>query len=83
MVGAEEGDVVVGAEEGDVVVRVEEGEVWAPYLQWTTMGPASEGLQALTRRRKASVGVGYSGTPWSGQAMNWNCLTSLFSLEPF
>ena len=52
-------------------------------LQWTTMGPASGGLQDLTRRRKDRMGVGYSGTPWSGQAMNWNCLTSLFSLEPF
>lgn len=47
------------------------------------MGPASGGLQALTLRRKARMGVGYSGTPWSGQAMNWNCLISLFSLEPF
>lgn len=53
------------------------------HLQWTTMGPVSGGLQALTLRRKASVDVGYSGTPWSGQAMNWNCRTSLFSLEPF
>lgn len=53
------------------------------HLQWTTMGPASEGLHVFTRRRNARMGVGYSGTPWSGQAMNWNCLTSLFSLEPF
>lgn len=53
------------------------------HLQWTTMGPASGGLQAFTLRRKARMGVGYSGTPWSGHAMNWNCLTSLFSLEPF
>ncbi|TNN88365.1 hypothetical protein EYF80_001147 [Liparis tanakae] len=53
------------------------------YGLWTTMGPASEGLQAFTLRRKARMGVGYSGTPWSGHAMNWNCLTSLFSLEPF
>lgn len=52
-------------------------------LQCTTMGPASVGLQALTLRRKARMGVGYSGTPWSGQAMNCNCLTSRFSLEPF
>lgn len=47
------------------------------------MGPASGGLQAFTRRRKARMGVGYSGTPWSGQAMNWNCRNSRFSLEPF
>ena len=56
---------------------------WCTHLQWTTIGPASRGLQAFTRRRKARMGVGYSGTPWSGQAINWNCLTSLFSLEPF
>lgn len=53
------------------------------YLQWTTMGPASGGLQVLTLRRKARKGVGYSGTPWSGHAVNWNCRTSRFSLEPF
>ena len=47
------------------------------------MGPASGGLQVLTRRRKARKGVGYSGTPWSGHAVNWNCLTSRFSLDPF
>lgn len=55
----------------------------ASHLQCTTMGPASGGLQAFTRLRKARNGVGCSGTPWSGQAVNWNCLTSLFSLEPF
>lgn len=53
------------------------------YLQCTTMGPASGGLQVLTLRKKARKGVGCSGTPWSGQAVNWNCLTSLFSLDPF
>lgn len=47
------------------------------------MGPASGGLHAFTRLRKARNRVGCSGTPWSGQAVNWNCLTSLFSLEPF
>lgn len=51
-------------------------------LQWTTTGPASGGLHALTLRRKARNGVGYSGTPWSGQAVNWNCRTSLLSLQP-
>lgn len=54
-----------------------------PYLQCTTMGPASGGLQVFTRLRKARNGVGYSGTPWSGHAVNWNCRTSRFSLEPF
>lgn len=53
------------------------------YLQCTTMGPASGGLHVFTLRKKARKGVGCSGTPWSGQAVNWNCLTSLFSLEPF
>lgn len=53
------------------------------YLQCTTMGPASGGLQVFTRLRKARNGVGYSGTPWSGHAVNWNCRTSRFSLEPF
>lgn len=46
------------------------------------MGPASGGLQALTLRRKLRKGVGYSGTPWSGQAVNWNWRTSLRSLLP-
>lgn len=53
------------------------------YLQCTTMGPASGGLQVFTLLRKARKGVGYSGTPWSGHAVNWNCRTSRFSLEPF
>ncbi len=52
-------------------------------LQWAMMGPASGGLQVFTLLRKARNGVGYSGTPWSGQAVNWNCRTSRFSLEPF
>lgn len=47
------------------------------------MGPASGGLQVFTLRRKARKGVGYSGTPWSGHAVNWNWRTSRFSLEPF
>lgn len=37
--------------------------VFYTHLQWTTMGPASEGLHVFTRRRKARMGVGYSGTP--------------------
>lgn len=52
------------------------------YLQWTVIGPASGGLHALTLRRKARKGVGCSGTPWSGQAVNWNCRTSRLSLLP-
>lgn len=34
-----------------------------PYLQCTTIGPASGGLQVLTLRKKARKGVGCSGTP--------------------
>lgn len=52
------------------------------HLQCTIIGPASGGLQALTLRRKARNGVGCSGTPWSGQAVNWKWRTSRFSLEP-
>lgn len=55
----------------------------AADLQWAMMGPASGGLQVFTLRRKARKGVGYSGTPWSGHAVNWNWRTSRFSLEPF
>lgn len=44
----------------------------AADLQWAMMGPASGGLQVFTLRRKARKGVGYSGTPWSGHAVNWN-----------
>lgn len=56
--------------------------LFAFYLQWAMIGPASGGLQALTLRRKLRKGVGYSGTPWSGQAVNWNWRTSLRSLLP-
>jgi hypothetical protein len=34
-----------------------------PYLQCTTIGPASGGLQVLTLLKKARKGVGCSGTP--------------------
>lgn len=44
----------------------------ATDLQCAMMGPASGGLQVFTLRRKARKGVGYSGTPWSGHAVNWN-----------
>lgn len=52
------------------------------YLQWTTMGPASEGLMCRTRRRNMRKGDGWSGTPWSGQAVNWNCRISRRSKLP-
>ncbi|TNN86139.1 hypothetical protein EYF80_003556 [Liparis tanakae] len=46
------------------------------YLQWTTTGPPSGGVEALTRRRKASSPVAWYGTPCSGQEVKWNWHTS-------
>ena len=56
--------------------------VGGAHLQWMTMGPASGGCVALTRRMKMSSGLGLSGTPWSGHAVNWNWRTSRFSAGP-
>lgn len=53
-----------------------------PYLQWTTIGPAEGGLEILTLRMKESSPVAWYGTPWSGQPVKWNCLTSRTSLKP-
>ena len=50
-----------------------------PHLQWTTTGPASGGVLALTRRMKARRPVAWKGTPCSGQEVKWNCLTSCFA----
>ena len=44
--------------------------------------PVSGAVMNLTRRMKSSSGVGWSGTPWSGHAVNWNCFTSRRSLLP-
>lgn len=52
------------------------------YLQWTTIGPAEGGLEILTLRMKESSPVAWYGTPWSGQPVKWNCLTSRTSLKP-
>lgn len=52
------------------------------YLQWTTIGPADGGLEILTLRMKESSPVAWYGTPWSGQPVKWNCLTSRTSLKP-
>ena len=41
----------------------EENALRGSYLQCTTIGPASGGLQVLTLRKKARKGVGCSGTP--------------------
>jgi len=55
---------------------------YAAHLQCTTIGPASGGCVALTRRMKISSGLGLSGTPWSGHAVNWNWRTSQRSEKP-
>lgn len=52
------------------------------YLQWTTIGPAEGGFVILTLRMKESSPVAWYGTPWSGQPVKWNCLTSRTSLKP-
>lgn len=56
---------------------------WKTNLQWTMIDPASGGLLALTRLININSGVGWSGTPWSGQAVNWNWRTSRFSENPY
>lgn len=57
--------------------------IWTiTHLQCTTMGPALGGLENLTRRIKESSPVAWQGTPWSGQPVKWNCLTSRISLYP-
>ena len=53
------------------------------HLQCTTTGPASAGLQAFTLCTNCNTEDECSGTPWSGQAVNWNWRTSLFSCERF
>lgn len=52
------------------------------YLQCDITGPESGGVLAFTLLIKANNGVGWSGTPWSGQAVNWNWRTSRFSGYP-
>jgi len=58
------------------------GDLWHLYLQCTTMGAASGGCIERTRRMNVSSVVAYSGTPWSGHAMNCNWRTSLRSEQP-
>lgn len=50
-------------------------------LQCVIIGPESCGVMVLTRLMNSKSGVGWSGTPWSGQAVNWNCRTSLLSAQ--
>ena len=53
-----------------------------PALQWVTMGPLSGVLSICILRMNCKNGAECSGTPWSGQAVNWNCFTSLRSVYP-
>lgn len=58
--------------------RVEGG---APYLQWTTMGPAlaaASGLSSTSVMRRSS-GPADSGVWWSGQAEKRTCFTGRHS----
>ena len=41
------------------------------YLQWTTIGPASQAFAAAEFLTKETKGNAWSGTPWSGQAVKW------------
>lgn len=52
------------------------------YLQWTTIGPARAGFNALTFFRNFSIPIGVKGTPKSGQLVKWSCVTSLSALQP-
>lgn len=47
----------------DILTMRKTNALSGSYLQCTTMGPASGGLQVLTLRKKARKGVGCSGTP--------------------
>lgn len=59
------------------------GQPAAPaYLQWTTMGPACEGLRALTFFRNLSIPMGVKGTPKSGQLVKCSWHTSRGALQP-
>lgn len=51
------------------------------YLQWTTMGPACEGLSVFTFFRNFNIPMGVKGTPKSGQLVKWSCETSRGALQ--
>jgi hypothetical protein len=53
-----------------------------PYLQWTTMGPACEGLSVFTFFRNFSIPMGVKGTPKSGQLVKCSWETSRGALQP-
>lgn len=53
-----------------------------PALQCTTTGPSFRGSSCITFHTKCSSWAGYSGTPWSGHTVKWNCRTILSALLP-
>ena len=56
--------------------------LWKYYLQCVIAGPASGVFIEITLLRNWRNGAGCSGTPWSGQAVYWNCFTSRRSVYP-
>lgn len=56
--------------------------VWIVYLQWTTVGADAPSvcMCCLTSPLNWIRTCVLSGTPWSGQAVKWNCFT-LYSSE--
>ena len=56
--------------------------LWKCYLQCVIAGPASGVFIEITLLRNWRNGAGCSGTPWSGQAVYWNCFTSRRSVYP-
>ena len=56
--------------------------LWKCYLQCVIAGPASGVFIEMTLLRNWRNGAGCSGTPWSGQAVYWNCFTSRRSVYP-
>ena len=49
------------------------------HLQCTTIIPECDSSYERTFRRNEIMGLARVGTPWSGHAVKWNCLTCLVS----
>lgn len=51
-----------------------------PALQWTTTGPSLLFVSELRYLRRNNINdVGCDGTPWSGHAVKWKCVTVMWS----
>ena len=61
---------------------IQMSHLWKYYLQCVIAGPASGVFIEITLLRNWRNGAGCSGTPWSGQAVYWNCFTSRRSVYP-